>query len=321
MRATRRGLLWLPVLATVAGCTPDPTVGGTPGSAPEPVKPTRSPQDEAAASWVERYANLVDALAVSPASWGADEVHATWITALQAQCRAHVSRVVAEDPVIGGPTAFPAPSPSAPPPTAATTPAEAVAALTASVAEGAPALQAAMAAADGASSRLFHASIAVASAAGLTPGLPPVEGGAEPSPFDDPDVNASLGVALSHVWALLRGLELGLGRLDSSDALQEAGAGRFDSARVLRNRLLAEIKGEVPDVAVWALPNAMSTAAEIRVSWAVLEDNVLNALAGLAAADDADGAAWLQATLEQVAWVHRWGGRISHWPGWVPAAA
>ncbi len=320
MRATRRRILQLSLLGAVVGCTPDPTVGGTPGTAAEPAVPTRTAEAEAVAVWVERHAVLVDALAAAPDSWGADELHAIWIAALQGQTATHASRVTAENPVVGGPTAFPVPSPTTTPPPPATTPAEAVAALTASVADGVPAALAALLAADTASGRLFYASLATASTAGLSPGLPPIEGGAAPAPFADPDIDASVAVALSHAWALLRGLELGLGRLPSSDALHPAGVERFDSARVLRNRLLAVLTGDVPDVQVWDLPNAMSTAVEIRAAWAVLENNLLNAVAGLTAADDSVGAGWLQDMLGQVGWVHRWGGRLSHWPGWVASA-
>ncbi len=320
MRATRRRLLQLSLVGAVAGCTPEPTIRGEPGSAPDPVEPTRSPEAEAVAVWVERFAALVGTLAAAPDSWGADAVHSSWISALQAQSTAHVSRVVAQDPVIGGATVFPVPSPTAPAEPPATTPKDALAALTSSVADGVPVLQSASAAADGASERLLYISLAAASTAGLSPGLPPSDGGAEPAPFDDPGGDAALEVTLSHVWALLRGLELGLGRLGSSDALQKAGTERLDSAKVLRNDLLAALTGEVPDVEVWEFPNALSTAAEIRSAWAVLEGNLLNALAALAAAGNSAEPARLQDVLDQVKWMHRWGGRLPHWPGWVAAS-
>lgn len=316
MRATRRSLLQLPLLAVVAGCTTSPVVQGTPGLVPEPPTPTRSEGEAEAALWLEGLAEMVDALAAAPETWGADEVHTAWISALQLQTATHVSRVVAEDPVMGGPTAFPVPSPTAPAPALPATPEEVVAALTAEVAHGSDVLQAAIATAGGVAERLLYASIAAASTGGLLPGLPPVEGDAEPAPFDDPNLDQSLVNSLSHVRALLRALEVGLGHLPRSDALLKAGNERLDSARVLRNTLLEAINGDPPEVAMWELPNAMSTPEEIGAVWAALEANVLDALAVLAATGGFS-VPWWDLMLAQVPWVHRWGGRLPHWPGWV----
>lgn len=317
MRPTRRSLFQLPLIAVVAGCTNDPTIRGNPGSVPEPVAPTRSAGAAAVAAWVEGFAAVVDAVAGSAAAWGADDVHVAWVAALQAQCAAHLSRVVAADPVTGGSTAFPVPSE---PPAAAplpTTPVEALATITAAVSTGAPVLHDAVVAGTSAQERLFHASVASAATASLSPALPPADGGVEPAPFDGPDLPGALGIALSHVWALINALELGLGRLSRSDALQVAGTQRLDSARVLRNSLLAALPGEPPAVQTWALPNAMSTAAEIRAAWGVLETRVLDGLGVAVSAEDGGSAEWLEAMLGQVAWVHRWGGRLPYWPGWV----
>ena len=305
------------MVGAVAGCAPDPTVRGTPGSAPEPVVPTRTTEAEAAAVWVEQFAAMVAALLDSVRSWGADEVHTTWLTALQAQSTAHLSRVVTEDPVIGGHTVFPVVDSMEPPTLTVTSQEEAVAALTATVAQGAPLLLAATDAADSAPERLFYASVAAAATGSLSPALPPTEGGAEPAPFEAAPVDDALAVALSHVWAMVRGVELGLGRLSSSDELQKAGVARLDGVRGLRNELLAALSGDVPDVQVWELPNAMSTVAEIRAAWAVLEANLLGALGALAATTGTADTPWLDSMLGQVAWVHRWGGRLPHWPGWV----
>lgn len=317
MRATRRSLLHLPLLAAVVGCTPDPTVSGIPGAVPEPISPTRSAEATALTTWVAELAGLVDVVAASAATWGADDVHVAWLTALASQSDAHLARLVTEDPVVGGPTAFPLPSatPTAPPGPA--TPEEAVAVITAKVGDGTPVLLASLASAKTGAERLFDASLATATAGSLNPALPPIEGGVEPSPFPDPDLPESLGVALSHVWALIRGVELGLGRLDRSDDLWKAGTQRLDSARVLRNTLLAALGGEPPQVETWSLPNDMRTADEIRTAWAVLETNMLEALGVLVAADAQDAGVWQEAMLGQIPWVHRWGGRLSHWPGWV----
>lgn len=317
MRATRRRLLQLPLLAAVVGCTPDPTVHGTPVATPEPIVPTRSAEASAVATWVTEFAELIDVVSDSAADWGADDTQVAWLAALTSQSAAHLSRVVTESPVTGGSTAFPVPDSTSAALPAPATPEEALSSITTKVTAGTPVMQTALASASNGSERLFHASIAAAVSGSLNPALPPADGGAEPAPFPDPDMPGSLGVALGHVWALIRGLELGLGKLDRSDDLREAGTQRLDSARVLRNTLLAALDGEPPEVETWELPNPMSAPDEIRSAWAVLEANMLDALGVLVAADGPGSAGWLESMLGQVPWVHRWGGRLPHWPGWV----
>ncbi len=321
MRATRRSLLQLPLLAAVAvaGCAPDPTIQGSPGNAAEPVPPTRRPENAAVATWVGEFAELLAVLAKQPTSWGAQEAQIVWLGALQAQSSAHLSRMVAEDPVLGGPTAFPVSStpPEMPPPA---TPDEVLATVTAKVAEGAPILAAAVASASSGPERLFHASIATAAAASLTPVLPPVDGGADPAFFEDPAMPAALQVSLSHAWALIRGLELGLGRLAGDHPLHELGAARLIGVKEVRNRLLAALTGEPPEVRTWALPGAMLTPEEISAAWAVLEADMCDAFGVIVAADSSGSTTWLEAMLAQVPWVHQWGGRLPHWPGWVAAS-
>lgn len=317
MRATRRRFLHLPVLAAVAGCTPDPTVHGTPGDAPAPTPATRSDEAEAVATWVSGFADAVGGVAASSTNWGADETQVQWLAALQSQCAAHLSRVDTADPVIGGPTVFPAPSAPASAAPSPETVEEALAAVAAGVADGLPVLRAAIASDTDGAARLFHASMATAATGSLNPARPPVEGGAEPSPFPDPDPATALDMALTYVWVLIRGLELGLGRLPRESDLQESGRLRLDSAKTLRNELLAALTGDPPEVDTWNLPNAMSTTDEIRTAWAELEVGVLDALGVLVASGEPEWAAWLDAMLAQVPWVHQWGGRLPHWPGWV----
>lgn len=310
-------MLWLPLLV-VAGCAPSPVIVGDPAGPPEP--PTRSSEAAAVASWVAGFAALVDSLALTTAAWGADEPETVWLAALQAQAAAHVSRIVAEDPVTGGPTVFPTPEDPATPAAPPTTPEEALTLLTQEVATGTPLAREALVAASTGQERLLYASLTVAVNGSLTPALPPVEGGADPAPFKDQDTPASLAVALGHARALISGLELGLGRLSSSDDLLAAGKERLDAARELRNTLIAGVTDDLPEVDVWQLPNAMSTQEEILAGWAVLETNLLDAFGILVASDAAGAGAWLDAMLGQIAWVHRWGGRLPHWPGWVATA-
>ncbi|RMB59776.1 hypothetical protein [Tessaracoccus antarcticus] len=317
MHATRRSLLQLPLLAALAGCTTSPVVQGSPGPAAEPIAPTRTSQAAAAADWVAGFAALIGDATLTAASWGATPQHLAWLDAVAKQSSAHGSRVESEDPVTGGTVDFPPASPTPAQPATAATPADVVALLTARVAEGSPVLQAAIATAGSGAERLLYASIATASAASLRPDLPPAEGGAEPAPFADPDVSASLALALGHVLALVRALEVGLGRLSRKDPLLDAGTLRLDGARALRNQLLAAITGDAPEGGTWELPNAMSTPAEIRSAWSALEANVLDAIGVVVAADTTSAATWLTAMLAQVQWVHQWGGRLPNWPGWV----
>ncbi|MDO5735421.1 MAG: hypothetical protein Q4P15_02995 [Propionibacteriaceae bacterium] len=318
MRSTRRRIIQLPLLAVVAGCTPSPIISGTPGSAPEPVVPTRSAAAEAVAVWVGEFAELIDAMADSAVTWGADDQYVAWLTALQSQSSAHLARVVSVDPVIGGSTDFPVPSPTAAAP-APTTAAEALAALTATASEGMAVLESAVTSSEDGQERLFLASIATATSASLVPALPPADGGSEPAPFDVPDLGVAFTIALTHVWVLIQALEIGLGRLPRQHPLLEAGTQRLDSARVMRNRLLAALTGEPPQMQTWQLPNALSTPEEIRTAWGVLENNVLDALGTVVAADAQSPVEWLEQMLTQVDRVHQWGARLPHWPGWVPA--
>lgn len=318
MRATRRTLLRLPLLVAVVGCAPSPVIIGDPGDVPEPDPPTRSAEAAAIATWVAGFAAKVEELALPPAAWGADAASIAWIMALQEQSSAHVSRVVAADPVIGGPTVFATPSVvDNNTVVAPTTPAEVLVALTDEVAAGAPILREGVETASVAQDRLLYASLAVAMNASLTPALPPIEGGAGPSPFTDVDEAASLAVALGHARALITGLELGLGRLPSANDLRAAGKERLDAAKEVRNTLIASLAAELPEVDVWELPNAMSTPEEILAAWATLEGNLLDAFGTLTAAATADAGDWLDSMLAQVPWVHRWGGRLPYWPGWV----
>ncbi len=266
--------------------------------------------------WVAGFATLVDGLASTATAWGADGTSAAWITALQEQSSAHLSRVVTANPVTGGPPVFPTPIVRAGPGPTAATPEEALAFITDEVTAGMPILRAGLNAASLGQDRLFHASLATAAAASLTPAFPPVDGGAAPAPFRDPDAPDARAVALGHARALIRGLELGLGRL-SSDELEAAGTERLDAARRLRNTLIASLPDDLPEVDVWAFPNPMTTPTEIATAWALLESNLLDAYGVLTAADGSGAEGWLDLMLEQVIWVHRWGGRLPYWPGWV----
>ena len=282
--------------------------------------PTRNPETETVAVWVAGFASLTDELLATADVWMASEADRVWLAALQGQSAAHLARLDAEDPVFGGPPVFTTPTPSLDATATVVDGAEALAAVSAAVTAGTPTLQSALEAADTQQQRLLVVALMTASTASLTPSLPPYEGPTAPSPFAEVAASEALAISLGHARALIRGLELGLGRLATDDALQVPGAERLGVARQLRNALLENMAGELPEVDNWTWPNAMVTAAEIQSAWAVLETNLLDALSVLTAAGDPSGAGWEAALLGQVPWVHRWGGQLPYWPGWVATA-
>lgn len=158
---------------------------------------------------------------------------------------------------------------------------------------------------------LASASCAVASLADQQTAPQP---GGKPRRFAEATLDASLPVALSHTWALLQGLELGLGRLPKDDPLRDYALSRLPEARTQRNRLRDLIPGEPPrQPASLQMPTPMATPDEIRSGWAALELGLLDGYAWLTAVD----VAWLEFMQAQVPRVQSLGGRLPHWPGWA----
>lgn len=318
MHPTRRRLLRAPLLLALAGCTPSPVVQGDPSGLASVAPATRTPAMEAVAMWLTGFATLADELVETADAWTATDVDRVWLTAVQGQCAAHLSRLGAEDPVVGGPTVFPAPPTDGAAAAVVADGAGALGTITAAVDAGTPIFHAAQEAAGTQQERLLVTALMTAATASVIPSLPPFEGPASPSPFEDVTTADALAVSLGHARALIRGLELGLGRLDTQDPLQAPGAERLATAKELRNALLDAMEEELPEVDSWALPNAMTTAPEIQAAWAVLETNLLDAFSILVAAAGSPGETpWQNSLLAQVDWVHRWGGRLPYWPGWV----
>lgn len=308
MRSTRRALLGLAAAlpgTLLAACSPSPVITGGPSApfSPIPTEPVQSEAAAEAARWVQGLADLVR---------GAPAADADWASAVLAQCEEHLSRLNTVDPLVDGLEPVFAPTP--PPPALE---ADFGAAL-ANLADGGTALFGRLVeTAETQPERLLHASL-MASAAGLTGprALPPVAGGAGPIRFPDTTPGRSVQVALSHVFALIHGLEVGLGRLAAGDARDRAGR-RLGDARRLRNGLRAAAVDAPPEQEVaYELPNPMTTQEEIGAALATLELRVLDGLARLVASGD-DGDPWRAAVVQQVAQVHAWGGRLPHWPGWA----
>ncbi|GAB3822417.1 hypothetical protein GCM10028820_32950 [Tessaracoccus terricola] len=307
MLSTRRGVLALfgalPGVA-LAGCAPSPVVTGGPSApfSPTPTDPVQAPGAARAAAWTTEVLAL---LATAP------EAEAEWAAAATVQAQVHLARLDSADPLV--PEAEPV---FTTPPAPDAAPADFDAALEALLGDGVELFTGLVGAAGTQPERLLHASLAAAAAGLRNRSLPPVPGEGEPIRFPETTFEGSLLVALSHVWALLHGLEVGLGRLSDGDT-RDAAATRLASARQLRNDLRAAVEGESPEQEVaYELPNAMATAEEVRAGLALLEEGVLDALARLVASGP-EGDRWVAPMLRQVPRVQSWGGPLPHWPGWA----
>lgn len=311
MRFTRRALLTAAALG-VSGCAASPVIQGTPATAPTPPKPAQPPVQAAAQEAVATLAAVVESMSAVE-GWASPE----WTQAALAQCQAHLARLSLPDPFLGQeqePFVVATPTP-APPPTLA----DGTAAVDARIAVAVTALEAAAAASPEGDLRLMYASAATATAALANRTLAPSGTGGEPGRLTGTTVQTALPVALTHAWALVYGLGVGIGRLASKDPLHALGTARLAVVKGLRNDLRAAVDGEPPlQPAAFALPTPMTTAAEIRAGWAVLETNLLAGYAGLVAATD--DARWRAAMRAQVPAIQAVGGTLGHWPGWMPAA-
>ncbi len=306
MKVRRRALL---AALAVAGCVPDPTVDGSPAPAATPPAPTQAP---AAASVAEAFERL--AAAVRAGSGVAGQGYEAWADAAGAALDAVMSRLLAEDPVAGGEEVFERPAS----PESAPGDRQAAARVLADASDAAVA--AAVAGALDATDqplRLLYAS-AACSARGLRrAAVPPVPGDAEPGHFQATSDQAAVAVALSHTWALIYGLGVGLGRLDSDDDLHALGSVRLIEAKELRNRLREELTSPVDQPASFELPTPMSTPDEIRAGWGALELDLLEGIGRLVAAGGGEPDQRLDLMLAQADAVSAMDHPLPHWPGWA----
>lgn len=309
MSLTRRAALGAAV-AALSGCAASPVVTGTPRPAPSPTPPVQAPEAAEAAASVAELAAVLGSLIDSPV-WPEQP----WAVAAKAQTDDHLGRLVALDPLGAEPReSFDV---TVPTPAAYTDLAAAETALASSIDGTLPPLEAAAAAAPDPELRLLYASVAAATVGLRSRAQAPVAGEAQPRPLQDTTLEASLPVVLGHVWALIYGLGVGLGRLDRDDPLIGAGSERLDEARVLRNDLreLLPATAEPGQPAAFALPTAMDTAESIRAGWAELELRLLEAFGRLVAADPAPQ--WRETFLLQVPAAQHFGAALEYWPGWV----
>lgn len=297
----------------LTGCGLDPTVAGPSVPAPEPApEPTQAPEVAQAAAAVSGLAVEIEAarsLADPPSSYS------TWADAATLALRGILERLRAVDPVAGGEPAFQEQEPS---PSTSGSFAEAGAAIAAASGAAEAALRAAALTAGGQPLRLLLASAACTARSLATVAAPSVEGGTSPRHFQGTTVAASIPIALSHVWALIYGLGVGLGRLDDDDELATLGAARLAAAKGLRNELRDALPGQPPtQPAAFELPTPMTTREEIRAGWGGLEVAVLEGLGRVVAAGGPDVERWLDLMIAQTDEVAAVGQPLTRWPGWA----
>lgn len=280
MTLARRTLL-LGALLACAGCTGDPTVKVPDGAEPR----SRTTEEPVQAPSLARAAALIAGLREEIATADAGP----WREAALAQCDAQLARFNSVNP-------FGEPDPIFTPPPASGDAVEGLVKLAQQAEE--------------ASDRLLFLSAAVATK-GLEQRDSVPEAGAEPTHVET--LRGQVPVALSHVWALIYGLEMGLGRLSSDDPLRDQGSQRLAEAKTLRNDLRTRLEGPAPSQPpAFDLATPMSTPDEIRQGWAALEVQLLESLVLLSAEAGAKDTLWE----EQVARAQGLGGRIPRWPGW-----
>ena len=306
MPLTRRALLGAAALG-LAGCAGSPVVTGTPAAAPSPTVLTQNPDAASAAAAVAHLGAVIAALSGSPA-WA----EKPWAEAALVQSTAHLERLTLANPLIEGGERFeqepePVPAPS--------TPDAAEALVAAAIDDATQHLDAAATAAEEPALRLAYASARAATAALRVRTSAPVPGTAVPHPLQATTLEASLPIALGHVWSLIYALGVGLGRLPAKDPLHAIGSTRLAQAKHLRNSLRDRLDAAPEQPAAFDLPNPMVTPDEIRAGWAETEGELLAAFGRLVAADKAPE--WRNLMLEQVPVVQSFGGAIPHWAGWV----
>lgn len=284
-----RRLVLLGAVAGLTACAGDPTIIVPEGAAPrvrESNEPVQAPQMARAASLV---AGVLGALG------GAEP--GPWRNAAMAQCEAHLAR-------------FNSPNPYAEPQPYFTPRAATAEDLAGAVTTAVAGLVVCADEAEGVSDRLLFLSAAAATSGLADTSTLPAEGG-------DPTFVETLAgqrqVALRHAWALVHGLEVGLGKLQTDEPLRAQLAARLPAAKALRNVIRDGFDGVAPSQpAVFALPTPMEDVATIREGWATLEVRLLEALVLLAADEPGSEPLWP----EQVSRAQAAGGRIPRWPGW-----
>lgn len=290
MRLPRRRLLAVLGVCTVSACVPDPTIHGVPTAAspsPEPTQPSHV---------ADLTVRLVGVLAALP---GQPDPFASGATA---QVQAWLGRLRRLDPLTAGEPFFPEPT--------APSPGDLSEAIAAAVAAASRCVEASGTQPE----RLLHLSILAGSTGLANTSLAPSPREAEPAPFEEMAQDELATRALTHVWALLQGIERGLGVIATDDPLRDGVLARREEVRFLRNEFLTTLGTRRPlQDAHYEFP-AVVDADSFRSTWVTLELAVLDAVTALAAATPDP---WRDRMTAQVGKVQAAGGGLPTWPGWV----
>lgn len=165
--------------------------------------------------------------------------------------------------------------------------------------------------------RLLYASILATGVAVSNPGARPIDQAAEPGYFQDITAQSSIQVALSHVWALIYGLEVGLGRLSSDSDLADPAQQRLNTAKQLRNEYLAQLSEPAKQEPAYELPTAMSDESQIAEGWRVLEGQLAEAQVRLAATDSELLDQRVTEMTSGINQARTRGYQFGYWPGWA----
>lgn len=285
MKIARRALL-IGAACLVSGCVGDPRIKVR----SDATRRVQEPQSPKQLGELAKVASCVGAVRMHVEQSKAG----SWRTAVLAQCDDQLARLNSVNPFTDPDPVFS--------PTAATSPN-----LQAAITTAAETCVREAQRLEEPSLRLLLLSIAAATRGVANTAVTPAEGTA-PSPVAV--LRDQHRVALTHVWALIYGIESALGNIHSKDPLFEPLTARLASAKTLRDALRSEVT-DPSQPASFSLPGTMSTPDEIRAMWQTLEVNLLEALVLLAAQSPGDDH-WV-AQLQQTQSI---GGRIPRWPGW-----
>lgn len=302
-------------VTSVVACAPDPRMEGGPSQewSPAPTAPEQSEEAAEATRLVAELRAEARALADAASGWSPAEDLGQWADAIAVMTETHLARLCSTN-------LFTEPDPvlEAPEPEIAAPAGDAAAAhqwFTDTVGEHVSALAGLVTSADTQPEAMLFTSLALAAAGTRSRSVLPEAGDAAPLIFPDVAEGPSINVALTHAWALLRGLEIGVGRVTDTDVLHDLGTGRIASVRAIRNRL-RDASPDVPEQPfAWEMPTPMNTPDEIREGWGVLEENFLDALARLFVATR--DKQWLDLAVSQIGSVQATGHPLPHWPGWA----
>ncbi|MSS46494.1 DUF4439 domain-containing protein [Cutibacterium sp. WCA-380-WT-3A] len=149
----------------------------------------------------------------------------------------------------------------------------------------------------------------------LTQKIVPVAVGKEPV------ANAQQAL-LTHLNALIAGLEWGIARLGDGDPLRAWGSNRRDKVLVERTEVRQSIRNAsatpTPDLPGYPMSPAPVNAAATRLLWSGLEANVLSGWGRVtAASESAERRHGVAAMVGQTQVLAHLGTGVTAWPGWV----